>query len=535
MTATRESWSGFHERMNMDRRAFITRAGAAAMAAALSGLGCDEGPVEGNAAMVSPDSTYRPRSAERPNIVYIICDDLGYGDVRFMNPERCRIPTPHIDRLADEGMHFTDAHSGSSVCSPTRYGLLTGRYAWRSRLQHGVVAENETPLIAPDRATLPGYLRSRGYRTACLGKWHLGFTFTDADGKALEVRSDKSREGYYTAGVPVGTRIPDGPVSRGFEHFWGFYRSATMSSVVEDDRVSEELPLVRMLGELGRRACEYIAERAEDGDAFYLHLPLNSPHGPIVPSEAWQGRSGIGPYGDFIMETDDVVGRVLAALKEHGLEENTLVVFTSDNGCSKPCARADVLERKYGHYPSAHLRGYKSDIWEGGHRVPFIARWPGRIQAGARSDALICLTDLFRTCADLMKDELPDEAAVDSQSMLPLLLGGAKAGRDAVIHHSIQGKFSIRRGRWKLELCAGSGGWTSPKDKEAAAEGLPSIQLYDMEGDVSETANVVSEHPEVVRELLAALEKDIERGRSTPGAPQQNDVEIDLFKGATVS
>lgn len=484
--------------------------------------------------MTPSDPSSQPGPTEQPNIVYIICDDLGYGDVRFMNPERCRIPTPHIDRLADEGMHFTDAHSGSSVCTPTRYGLLTGRYAWRSRLQSGVVGENETPLIAEDRATLPGYLRSRGYRTACLGKWHLGFTFTDADGKTLEVKSDKSREGYLTAGVPVGTRIPDGPVSRGFEHFWGFYRSATMSSVVEDDCVSEELPLIRMLGELGRRACEYIAARAEDGDPFFLYLPLNSPHSPIVPSEAWQGRNGIGDYGDFVMETDDVVGRVLAALKEKGLEENTLVIFTSDNGCSQPAAKADVLEQEFGHYPSAHLRGYKSDIWEGGHRVPFIARWPGRIQAGTRNDALICITDLFRTCADFMKDELPDQAAVDSESMLPLLLGDVDTGRGAVIHHSIEGKFSIRRGRWKLELCAGSGGWTSPKDKEAAAEGLPAMQLYDMEGDVSETANVVATHPEVVADLLAELKRDLARGRSTPGAPQQNDVEIDLFKGATV-
>jgi arylsulfatase A-like enzyme len=401
-------------------------------------------------------------------------------------------------------------------------------------LQHGVIPENEEPLIAEDRPTLPGYLTSKGYRTACLGKWHLGFTFTDEEGHALEVKSDKSREGFMTAGVPIGTQVPDGPITRGFEYFWGFYRSATMSSIVENDQVVEDLALIRVLGEIGRRSNAYIAERAADGDPFFLYVPLNSPHGPVVPSEEWQGKSGIGPYGDFVMETDDVVGRVLVALKEHGLDDNTLVIFTSDNGCSAPAAKADVLEETYGHYPSAHLRGYKSDIWEGGHRVPFIARWPGRIEAGATSEALICLTDWFRTCADLLQDGLPDGSAVDSESMLPLLFGKSSRGRRSVIHHSIHGNFSIRRGPWKLELCAGSGGWTRPKESEAEELGLPSIQLYHMEKDVSETTNLADAHPEVVHELLAMLRRDVERGRSTPGSPQRNDVEIDLLKGAAI-
>ena len=470
---------------------------------------------------------------ERPNIVYILCDDLGYGDVRFMNPERCKIPTPHIDQLAWEGMYFRDAHSGSAVCTPTRYGLLTGRYSWRSRLQRGVVAENETPLIAEDRPTLPGYLASKGYHTACFGKWHLGFTFTDEAGTVLDVRSDTSREGYRTAGVPVGSRVPDGPVTRGFDQFWGFYRSATMSSVVEQDRVVEELPLMRMLGELGRRAEGYIADRSSKEEPFFLYLPLNSPHGPIVPSEEWQGKSGIGEYGDFIMETDHVVGQVMAALNEHALEENTLLIFTSDNGCSKPCAKADVLEEEFGHFPSAHLRGYKSDIWEGGHRVPFIARWPGRIAAGAEQQGLICLTDLYRTCADLFHETLTEREAVDSESMLPLLMGQSDQVRETVIHHSIAGKFSVRQGPWKLELCPGSGGWTYP-DQEAFEQEPLSMQLYHMGEDVCETENLVERHPEVVAHLLGALQHDVERGRSTPGVDQKNDVEIDLFKGAAV-
>ncbi len=468
----------------------------------------------------------------RPNIVLIICDDLGYGDVQCLNPERGKIPTPRLDSLAAQSMTFTDAHSCSSVCSPSRYGLLTGRYAWRSWLQGGVVGENRACLITEDRLTVQGLLQRHGYHTACIGKWHLGYNYVDAHGETVEARSsvDPAR-GTLSGNIPVGTRIPDGPVNRGFDVHTGFHRAATMSTLVVHDRVAGEIPTVEMLPYLGRKACEYIEMRADDDAPFFLYLPLNSPHGPIVPAPEWQGRSGIGDYGDFVMQTDAVVGDVLDALDRTGLAASTLVLFTSDNGCSGPCANVPELESKYGHYPSAHLRGYKADIWDGGHRIPLFIRWPGRVQPGSACDELICLTDFTATVADMLEADLPDAAAEDSTSFLPALAGQPLVReRQGIVHHSIAGKFSIRSGKWKLELCPGSGGWTSPKDPEAREAGLPDMQLYDMEADVAEQNNVVADHPDIVQSLLQLLTTYVSEGRSTSGTPQPNDVGIDLHK-----
>lgn len=285
---------------------------------------------------------------------------------------------------------------------------------------------------------------------------------------------------------------------------------------------------------LTRKAVERIALSAEDarrGKPFFLYLPLASPHTPIAPSPDWRGRSGLNPYADFVMQTDDCVGRVLDALAEHGLAENTLVMFTSDNGCS-PQADFPLLLAK-GHNPSHVFRGHKADIWDGGHRVPLIARWPGRVKAGSTSDQLVCLVDLTATCAELVGARLPDNAAEDSISMLRVLLG--KPGgpvREALVHHSISGKFAIRQGRWKLELCPGSGGWSQPRDPQAARQGLPALQLYDIQADPAERNNVQAEHPEVVQQLTALLETYVAQGRSTPGAPQENNALIDIWKTA---
>jgi arylsulfatase A len=284
-------------------------------------------------------------------------------------------------------------------------------------------------------------------------------------------------------------------------------------------------------------------------------LAFTSPHTPIVPTKQWQGKSGLGPYGDFVMETDWAAGEVLNALDTAGLADNTLVIFASDNGCS-PAAKVDQLEAQ-GHYPSAQFRGYKADIWDGGHRIPFIVRWPGKVPTGSQTATLVCLTDLIATCAELVDEKLPDNAAEDSQSLLSVLTGkttsatGAIAGNaaggggtnrvsvsgaehdeihEAVVHHSINGNFAIRKGKWKLELCAGSGGWSAPREAEAVAKGLPPEQLYDMGTDESEQHNVAAEHPEVVKELTALLKKYIADGRSTPGTPQKNDSPIKLRK-----
>ncbi|MFM9031467.1 MAG: sulfatase family protein [Opitutaceae bacterium] len=464
-----------------------------------------------------------------PNVIYILADDLGYGDVRILNPGRGKIRTPHLDRLAGEGMIFTDAHSGSSVCTPTRYGLLTGRYAWRSRLQRGVLdGTDDPPLIAEDRLTVPAFLRRHGYATAAIGKWHLGFLSERPAEAAAPAVKDGAKRRMGENGLPVGSRIVGGPVTRGFDYCWGCSNARTMSGLIENDRVIENLPPIEMLPRLGRQAVKYVAERAaaaRAGRPFFLYLPLTSPHTPILPSPEWKGKSGLGDYGDFVMQTDAVVGDVLAALAEHGIADNTLVIFTADNGCSPQAGTAE-LEAK-GHFASGSLRGYKADIWDGGHRVPFLARWPGRIAPGRTSSQLICHTDLLATVAELLGDRLPENAGEDSVSILPALLGRDRAPlREAVVHHSIHGLFAIRQGNWKLEFCPGSGGWGKPGDAEARKSGLPELQLYDLATDLAETRNVHAEKPEVVAKLTALLESYVTRGRSTPGEPQRNDAAV---------
>ncbi len=474
----------------------------------------------------------------KPNIVYILADDLGYGDVQCLNPQRGKIKTPQLDQLAAQGMTFTDAHSGSSVCTPTRYGLLTGRYAWRTRLQSGVLdGSDDPPLIAAGRLTVPAYLQQHGYATAALGKWHLGFgSELPADAKVPDKKAVKRENGGKRVpgglGLPVGSRIIDGPVARGFDYFWGCSNARTMSGLIENDKVIENIKPIDMLPRLGRRAVGYVAEHAaaaKAGKPFFLYLALTSPHTPIVPTPEWQGKSGLGAYGDFVMQTDAVVGAVLASLEQHDLTDNTLVVFTSDNGCS-PAAGTGKLEQS-GHFASAQFRGYKSDIWDGGHRVPFFVRWPGKVKAASHSSQLICHTDLMATCAEILGAKLPDTAAGDSVSILPDLLGNDKTPlREAVVHHSIHGMFAIRQGCWKLELCAGSGGWGKPGDGDAAQQGLPGVQLYDVNTDIAEKDNVQAEHPEVVERLTKLLESYVANGRSTPGAKQANDVSVTLIK-----
>ncbi len=464
-----------------------------------------------------------------PNIVYIICDDLGYGDVQCLNPERGKILTPQMDKIASQGMTFFDAHSGSSVCTPTRYGILTGRYAWRSRLQQGVLGGSQEfePLIAEDQLTVPALLKKAGYHTAAMGKWHLGFAVTDQKGNQVDVYQGKKRPGP----APVGSKIPNGPISRGFDTYLGFHHSASMETVIKDDEVIDNMPSIRMLQFLGDHASKYIEEKSKGNEPFFLYLALNSPHSPVVPSEEWQGKSGMGDYGDFVMETDHVVGRVMDALEKSGIAENTLVFFTSDNGCSYPAAKGDRLEKEYGHFASAQYRGSKSDIWEGGHRVPFMVRWPGMIEAGSKNNRLICLTSLMATCAEITGIDVPDNEGEDSYSILPLLKDrNSESPYKTVIHHSINGKFSIRKGKWKLELCPGSGGWTSPNDKQARTQELPEIQLYDLEEDEAEQNNVYKQHPAIVEALAAELEVIVRNGRSTPGEIQGNDVSVDIYK-----
>lgn len=467
------------------------------------------------AALLSPHANADDKP---PNIIYILADDLGYGDVQCLNPERGKIKTPNLDRLASQGLTFTDAHSGSSVCTPTRYGLLTGRYAWRTRLQKGVISGYVKPLITAETLTVPAFLKQHGYHTACFGKWHLGFTL---EGGAKPAKGQEM-------GAPLGSVTADGPVTRGFDTYFGFHHARMMKSIFENDRVTQIVEPIDLLPLLVKHTREHIAERAKAAQPFFIYLALNSPHSPIVPTKAWQGKSGIGSYGDFVMETDWAVGQILAALETAGIADNTLVIFTSDNGCSGPAANTKSLE-KQGHFASAQFRGYKSDIWDGGHRVPFFVRWPGKVKAATKSAQLICHTDFMATCAEILSAKLPESAAPDSISILPALLGtDTKPLREAVVHHSIQGRFSIRQGPWKLELCPGSGGWSKPHDKDAKKKGLPEVQLYDMSKDVGESCNVQAEHPEVVARLTALLIKYVKEGRSTTGMKLSNDQAVKI-------
>ena len=496
---------------------------------------------------------------QRPNIIYILADDLGYGDVHCLNPERGKIPTPNLDRLASQGMVFTDAHASSSVCSPSRYGVLTGRYNWRSRLQRGIVGVYGPPLIAADRLTVPGLLKQHGYHTACVGKWHLGWDwpldpsehFVPDAGKTPEFVATDEAKAAWQAAFPKP--IAGGPTTRGFDTYFGVdVPNWPPYCFIEDDRLlgmpSEFLPadllgnnqasvpgpamadwkLEDILPALGDRACEYVTERSRTGDPFFLYMPLTSPHTPLAVNDEWRGKSGLNLYADFVMETDAIVGRVLDAVEEGGAAENTLFVFASDNGCAPYIGVPDL--EGMGHYPSAVYRGYKADAWDGGHRVPLIARWPGVVEAGAECAQATCLTDLMATCAAICDTALPDESGEDSLSILSLLQGDTQPVRDTVVHHSITGKFAIRQGKWKLVLCAGSGGWASPKDEEALEQGLPPIQLYDMAADPSETHNLQAEHPGVVESLTKLLEQLVANGRTSPGTPQANDVPVDIWK-----
>lgn len=458
----------------------------------------------------------------RPNIVYILADDFGYGDARSYNPDG-KIATPSIDRLAREGMRFTDAHSGSSVCSPTRYGILTGRYAWRTKLRRGVLGPYDPPLIAEDRLTVPALLQQHGYHTACIGKWHLGWDWPKQDGN-----------------VVFDHPIPGGPASRGFDEYFGtdvpnyppycfikndrtVGRPTAMKETRDlNGRPGPMLPgwkFDAILPALAASAAEYIGQRAKEDKPFFLYFPLTSPHEPIAPSARFRGKSGINDLADFMLETDWAVGEVLAALDKHKLSENTLVFFTCDNGHATYTGLPAL--QKAGHKVSGPLRGYKTDIWEGGHRVPFIARWPGQIKANAECDVTICHTNLLATCAEILEAKLPDSAGEDSVSIVEFLRSEKRdhPPLPAIVHQAANGTLAIRKGKWKLVMGArpGEGKSLAPED-----------QLFDLEADLAETKSVAQEHHDMVTELTALLQSYITQGRSTPGPAGKNDVPVPL-------
>jgi arylsulfatase A len=506
---------------------------------------------------------------KKPNILVLYADDLGYGDVQCNNPERGKIPTPNIDRLASQGMRFTDGHSSSGVCSPSRYTLLTGRYHWRTRLQGGIVGPFGEPLIAAERMTIGTLAQQQGYRTACIGKWHLGmdWPFTEAQrpllspakqlGKIPKEASKREKRAVAAAAVATEEQIAvwrdvfskpigGGPSTRGFDLYFGTdIPNWPPFCFIENDRTlgipTEFLPqpllgnnqasnqgpalkswkLEGILPALGDRTIQFIDKSVQKKEPFLIYMPLTSPHTPLAVNPEWKGKSGLNLFADFVMETDAVVGRVLDALEKSGVVNNTLVIFTADNGCAPYIGVKDL--EQMGHYPSGPLRGYKADAWEGGHRVPFIVRWPGVVKPGSVCGQLVYQADFLRTFADVFGVKLPDNAGEDSFSLLPLLKGEDKPIRENAVSASIGGTPAVRSGSWKYIPAPGSGGWGSGGDQSQP------VQLYNLADDLGETKNLAAAMPEKVAEMNGLLEKLITDGRSTPGAPQKNDVEVKRY------
>lgn len=490
----------------------------------------------------------KAESTPKPNIILILADDLGYGDIGCYNSE-AKAPTPNIDRLAAQGVRMTDAHTPATVCTPTRYSVLTGRMCFRTGMRGVFCGAGGPCLIEDGRLTLPQMLKDNGYHTACHGKWHIGLTFLASEGKPI-CNSSPAAIGR----IDFSRAIPDAPIHRGFDEFYGTACCPTtdwLYAYIDSDRIPvpptdqtrdlsklpqhpymrdcrggfiapnfdlEEVDLVFL-----EKSKQFLRRHVKEhpDQPFFLHHCTQGVHLPSFAADQFKGKSGAGPHGDFIMELDWVVGELMKTLDELKIADNTLVIFTSDNGpevTSVINMRAD-----YDHDGARPWRGMKRDNWEGGHRVPFIARWPGRIEPGSASDETMCLTDIMASCAAIVDADLPNDAAEDSFNMLPALCGQELDApiRPYTVHQTISLALAIRRGKWKYLDHKGSGGnrYNSAKLSkwmiEDTAPDAPG-QLYDMEADPGETVNLSGKHPEIVAELKAMLEECKTSGRSRP-------------------
>lgn len=464
----------------------------------------------------------------RPNIVVILADDMGYGDIQALNA-KSKIPTPHLDQLATDGMTFTDAHTPSSVCTPTRYGLLTGRYCWRTRLKTGVLNGYGEPLIDQDRQTIADFLGDQGYHTGIVGKWHLGLGFAKSD-QAFDFSKPIS-DGPQTHGfafshiIPASLDFPPYVYIRDGE-ITAYPKIAQPASkfprYLRKGERSPDLAMDQVLDELVNQSNAFIARNAKQEAPFFLYVPLTAPHKPVWPHPRFVGKTELGPYGDFVAQVDATVGGILKSIDDAGIRDNTLVIYTSDNGSFMYRKRdpnfVDHVERESvqafresNHTANGPFRGTKADIYEAGHHVPFLVRWTGQIEAGSQCDETICLTDVFRTAAEIAGGQPSDDAAPDSFSIWPLMKGLSwSAPRTPVVHHSVNGMFAIRQGNWKLIAGNGSGGRENPRGKPFEKP----YQLYDLSTDIGETTNLIDEHPDVVQRLEQQLTKIRESGTS---------------------
>lgn len=420
----------------------------------------------------------------RPNIIFVLFDDLGWGQPQSYNPSSA-LRTPNLDKLAGQGMRFTDAHTAAAVCTPTRYGVLTGRYP--SRLgQFGVLTTFSKPIIPPNRTTVASLLKAQGYTTACIGKWHLGMDWVDG-----KPGSEKE--------VPMGAKMTGGPNALGFDYFYGFTHARNIGTIVEQDYVVAHVEPVENQPLMAKKAVEWIDQR-KAGEPFFLYYPLGIPHEPIVPSDEFIGKSGAEDlvkkdpkYGDWLYEGDAFLGKIMEAIERNHLAENTLIIATSDNGAE--------------HRSYEPLRESKRSIYEGGHRVPFVVRWPAKVKPRSVNDHTVCLNDLMATAAEVAGAKIPDNAGEDSVSLIPEMLGTSKDGtREATVHQSAVGDLAIRQGPWKLIF-----------KKNGSRE------LYNLETDLSETKDVLAANAEIDAKLTVLMQRYINEGRSTPGVEQKNE------------
>jgi arylsulfatase A-like enzyme len=492
-------------------------------------------------------------ASDKPNIVFILADDMGIGDVSGLNKDS-KIQTPNLDRMIKSGMTFTDAHTSSSVCTPSRYGIITGRYCWRSRLKGRVLSGYSPSLIPLERETVASMLKKNGYNTAMIGKWHLGITWQKKDGSVysdLKVDSAKAEKE-----IDFQKPIKVGPYQLGFDYFIGPAASWDMPpyAFIKNDKLEyselvqhsghiypepKEIVEAKGKGVKGKELSElrkqfpkaawrpglkdknmratdavpklaeltekYISDYSSD-KPFFLYLPITAPHTPVVPNKEFLGKSRAGIYGDFVTEIDWFVGKVLKALKEKGVYDNTLLIFSADNGYSAK-AFPNSRKEKYKHNPSYIYAGCKCRLTEGGHRVPFIVTWPGVVKADTKNSDLISLMDFYATCADIVGAKIADNRAEDSYSFLAELKGNGRSKRDSIIHQDFSGYLGIRKGDWKLLFSKNS----------------KKVSLYNLKDDIGETKNLVKTNPEKVKELTNAITKIVNDGRSTPGEKLQND------------
>lgn len=472
-------------------------------------------------------------AAERPNIVILYADDLGLGDLTCYNAES-KISTPNLDRLAKTGAMFLDGHSSSGICTPSRYALLTGRHHWRDF--HGIVNSFGKSVFKTERITMPEMLQAEGYHTACIGKWHLGW-----DWDAIRLKKGNGPDSFDWS-----KPIPDGPLAHGFDHYFGdTVINFPPYAWIEDDKMAQVPdtmmdtktwpkikegnwecrpgPMVtgwnpyEVLPTLGDKAVAYLESRKDKDEPFFLFFAYPSPHAPIIPNDEFDGKSKAGPYGDFVVENDQIAGRILDALDKIGATDNTVVVFTADNG---PEHYAYARDQKFGHWSADPLRGLKRDIYEGGHRVPFIVRWPGVTEAGQVGDALISQVDLYATFASHLGVELPDDAAEDSHDLLGYLKGKTQQARTSHVHNTFAHSWAVRDGDWLL-INAKTGahskrGLAEWEKRHSYINDDQPVELYNLKDDLEQRNNLASEKPDKVKAMQALLKKIQDDGRTRP-------------------